>query len=360
MYVLSGRRIDGERREWHSHAERRNEKNTPLTVSRNGTVTTTLTYDGNGARAKKVAGGTTTYYVSGDYEIKNGVATKYVFAGNMRVASVEGTNINNSKIFHKDHLGSSTAITDNTGADTETTEYMPFGVQRSHSGANASDYKYTDQELDSESGLYNYDARLYDPVIGRFISADSVVPDWYNPQSLSRYTYSFNNPLKYKDPDGHSPQLVFCFIGAAIGGVANAIANHHKYETGEMSGEDYAKSIAVGAGLGLLASLGNTAAASIVLGTITSAVNNIHEQTIEGKTFNEMSKREILKSAAIGAASAKKLSGAIGDATAAVVTSIPKNETSKNKDNGTHNEPSPEEQKISPEVQNKLLIREKR
>jgi len=117
-----------------------NADNMPLTVSRNGAVTTTLTYDGNGARAKKVAGGITTYYVSNNYEIKNGVATKYIFAGNMRVASIEGTNINNSKIFHKDHLGSTTAITDSTGADTETTEYMPFGVQRSHSGANASDY----------------------------------------------------------------------------------------------------------------------------------------------------------------------------------------------------------------------------
>jgi len=180
-----------------------NADNMPLTVSRNGTVTTTLTYDGNGARAKKVAGGTTTYYVSNDYEIKNGVATKYVFAGNMRVASIEGTNINNSKIFHKDHLGSSTAITDSTGADTETTEYMPFGVQRSHSGANASDYKYTDQELDNESGLYNYDARMYDPVIGRFISADTIAQSPYNPQSLNRYSYCMNNPLNYVDPSGH-------------------------------------------------------------------------------------------------------------------------------------------------------------
>ncbi len=61
----------------------------------------------------------------------------------------------------------------------------------------------TDQEFDAESGLYNYDARMYDPVIGRFISPDNVIPDQYNPQSLNRYSYCLNNPLIYTDPTGH-------------------------------------------------------------------------------------------------------------------------------------------------------------
>jgi hypothetical protein len=54
--------------------------------------------------------------------------------------------------------------------------------------------------------LYNYDARLYDPVVGRFISADSVVPNVYDPQSLNRYAYCVNNPLIYTDPSGHHNQ----------------------------------------------------------------------------------------------------------------------------------------------------------
>jgi RHS repeat-associated protein len=62
---------------------------------------------------------------------------------------------------------------------------------------------YTDQEWDAEAGLYNYDARLYDPVIGRFISADSIVPRPFDPQSLNRYSYCRNNPLIYTDPTGH-------------------------------------------------------------------------------------------------------------------------------------------------------------
>jgi RHS repeat-associated protein len=82
---------------------------------------------------------------------------------------------------------------------------MPFGGKRGEgTGITASNYLFTDQELDKESGLYNYDARLYDPIVGRFISADEVVPDWFNSQSLNRYAYCVNNPLIYTDPSGHS------------------------------------------------------------------------------------------------------------------------------------------------------------
>ena len=62
---------------------------------------------------------------------------------------------------------------------------------------------YTDQELDKETGLYNYNARLYDPAVGIFISPDNIVPDVYDPQSLNRFAYARNNPLKYIDPTGH-------------------------------------------------------------------------------------------------------------------------------------------------------------
>jgi RHS repeat-associated protein len=177
-----------------------NADNMPVTVTR-GSSTTDLTYDGDGKRAKKVAGGTTTYYISNDYEIKDGTPIKYIFAGNLRVAEVEDST---ATVYHKDHVGSSTAMTNSSGTKVEATEYLPFGSQRSHSGANTSDYLYTDQELDSESGLYNYDARLYDPVIGRFISADSEVPYFYKPQRLNRYSYCYNNPLVYTDPSGNT------------------------------------------------------------------------------------------------------------------------------------------------------------
>ncbi|NLA74509.1 MAG: hypothetical protein GX846_03385 [Deltaproteobacteria bacterium] len=55
------------------------------------------------------------------------------------------------------------------------------------------------QELDKEYELYNYNTRLYDPVMSRFISPDTIVPQPFNPQSLNWYTYCLNNPLIYTD-----------------------------------------------------------------------------------------------------------------------------------------------------------------
>ena len=99
----------------------------------------------------------------------------------------------------------------------------PKPKQQGNGGKNG---KFTGQRLDG-TGLYYYNARYYDPVIGRFdcgersrttrgehsrtpcgersrtISADTVVQSYANPQTLNRYSYCVNNPLKYTDPSGH-------------------------------------------------------------------------------------------------------------------------------------------------------------
>ena len=87
-------------------------------------------------------------------------------------------------------------------------------------------HKFTGQELDDETGLYYYGARFYDPAIGRFISADSIVPDFSNPQSLNRYSYVFNNPLSYRDPNGHNPFLIVMAISAVISSVVAGIQSN--------------------------------------------------------------------------------------------------------------------------------------
>jgi len=110
--------------------------------------------------------------------------------------------------FHKDHLGSTTLLTNQDGNvinKPEPTDYLPFGLERSDKTKtqDVTARKFTDQEFDVETGLYNYNARLYDPALRMFISPDSIYPDLYDPQSLNRYTYCKNNPLKYTDPSGH-------------------------------------------------------------------------------------------------------------------------------------------------------------
>ena len=78
-----------------------------------------------------------------------------------------------------------------------------FGVCRNSQGNLDTDKLFTGQRLD-DTGLYYYNARYYDATIGRFISADPFVQDITNPQSLNRYTYCLNNPLKYVDPSGYN------------------------------------------------------------------------------------------------------------------------------------------------------------
>jgi hypothetical protein len=51
----------------------------------------------------------------------------------------------------------------------------------------------------------DYNARFYDPALGKFISADTIVPNLGNSQSLNRYSYAYDNPLRYTDPSGHGP-----------------------------------------------------------------------------------------------------------------------------------------------------------
>ncbi len=193
-----------------------NADNMPKTIVHSTGGTVNLIYDGEGNRAKKTGNNSTTYYIGEHYEITDTGNTKYIFAGNLRLAKISA---GGTFYFHKDHLNSSTVMSDETGiGSVETTEYMPFGSMRDHSGTSITNYKFTDQELDPETGLYNYRARLYDPNIGRFITPDSIIPDPYDPQSLNRYSYCRNNPLIYVDPSGQFAFAIagLCVIGAKV------------------------------------------------------------------------------------------------------------------------------------------------
>lgn len=110
-----------------------------------------------------------------------------------------GTNL---RYVHLDHLGSTSVVTDSSGNECGYMRYFPYGSTRDESGSLYTTKLFTGQRRDSTS-LYYYGARYYSHGIGRFISPDSIVPDPKNPQSLNRYSYCLNNPLRYVDPSGH-------------------------------------------------------------------------------------------------------------------------------------------------------------
>jgi len=204
-----------------------NQENRLQTVTVNGT-TTTFTYDGDGVLVKKVVGSATTYYIGPHFEKTSApeVVTKYYTFGGQRVAMRVcngsngscGTNGVNSTLtyLHSDHLGSASLATNSTGGVVNTMRYTAYGLARS--GTMVTDRRFTGQRYEAGLGLYDYNARFYDPLLGRFISADTIVPSPGNPQSLNRYSYVNNNPLRYIDPDGHIllEAAIILLLGGAV------------------------------------------------------------------------------------------------------------------------------------------------
>jgi len=182
-----------------------------IAVTSTATLTVTrFYYDGDGQRVKKVEsrGGTTitTAYVGAHFEknVTAGVTTTYYYAGATRVAMRQGSSV---YYIHADHLGSASLTTDYQGNKLGELRYMPYGETRYVWGTTPTDRRYTGQREEAALGsLYDYGARFYSPSLGRFLSADTMVPSPGNPQSLNRYSYALNNALKYMDPTGHAAE----------------------------------------------------------------------------------------------------------------------------------------------------------
>ncbi len=139
----------------------------------------------------------------------------YYAAGGQRIAMRVRTNSTNVVYYlHADHLGSTSLATDASGTVVGRQWYDPYGGERASSGALSTDRLYTGQRWDAALGLYDYCARWYDPSLGRFVSADTVVPNPGNPQDLNRYSYVRNNALRFVDPTGYfSDEEIMGFFG---------------------------------------------------------------------------------------------------------------------------------------------------
>jgi RHS repeat-associated protein len=107
-----------------------------------------------------------------------------------------------------DHLGS-TAVTLSGTTEAGEVRYRAFGATRFTSGTTPTSYRFTGQREEAALGLYFYNARWYDPVLGHFLSPDTVVPDPGNALDYHRYAYVRFNPLKYTDPSGHWLETVW-------------------------------------------------------------------------------------------------------------------------------------------------------
>ncbi|EFI12178.1 RHS repeat domain-containing protein, partial [Bacteroides sp. D22] len=134
---------------------------------------------------------------------------------------------NKFHFYIKDHQGNVRVVADETGKVDEVNDYYPFGGLMSNACNNVQLYKYNDKELDRKGGLdwYDYGARHYDAMIGRWCAVDSLA-EKYN--SFNVYNYCGNNPIRYVDPNGNGWDEAWPFlknslsVSFSIGSQANA------------------------------------------------------------------------------------------------------------------------------------------
>lgn len=156
----------------------------------------------------------------------------YISAGGASVAvhyARENPNLTETttatRYLHQDHLGSITLITNEAGGVTERLAYEAYGKRRYPAGTDdptnglfgqVTDRGFTSHEHLDEIALIHMNGRVYDPVLGRFVTADPFLQDPSNLQSYNRYSYVLNNPLMYVDPSGYFSFKKLFRIAAAI------------------------------------------------------------------------------------------------------------------------------------------------
>ena len=139
------------------------------------------------------------WVVSGPVFVGATVKKYYHFNG-QRIALRQGDEV---YYLYGDHLGSTSLTTDESGNVVSEVRYLPYGQERWSNGPALTDFGFTSQRNEVGFGLYDYNARYYSPVVERFISPDSIIPDPTSSGGFYRYRYARNNPLKYVDPSGH-------------------------------------------------------------------------------------------------------------------------------------------------------------
>jgi RHS repeat-associated protein len=179
-------------------------------VEENSATIGEYVYDGNGRRLQATEDSVTTTSIYGGsnlmYEENTTGVAAYIYGPTGKIA--KRTTINQQSdtyFYHKDHLGSTRLVTDDSKTIVSAITYHPFGKPSIEEGSE--EYSFTGSKM-SSSNLFYLGSRYYDSELGRFISRDLRTGTLLNPQTLNRYTYCVNNPLGYKDTQGLSGESI--------------------------------------------------------------------------------------------------------------------------------------------------------
>ena len=174
--------------------------NLPSAVTFSDGSTIAYTYGADGTKLKtvhKTGSTTTTTDYCGNVVYENGVQ-KLLLTDEGYVTLSDGK----YHYYLKDHQGNNRVVINQSGTVEEANHYYPFGGVFASSG-NVQPYKYNGKEYDSKKGLnwYDYGARHYDAVLGRFTTNDRFAEKYY---SMSPYQYGANSPVGNIDVNGDS------------------------------------------------------------------------------------------------------------------------------------------------------------
>ncbi|MES2417943.1 MAG: RHS repeat-associated core domain-containing protein [Bacteroidota bacterium] len=170
--------------------------NLPVTATKSG-LSVAYSYDASGKKLSKTSNGVVTNYADGIQY--TGTVIDFIQTEEGRASNTTGTYTYEYNLM--DHLGNVRYSFDkNAGLlrQLQADDYYGFGLRKvAVTGTNK--YLYNSKELQTELGQYDYGARFYDPVIGRWNVIDPLAELG---RRWSPYAYAFNNPIYFVDPDG--------------------------------------------------------------------------------------------------------------------------------------------------------------
>lgn len=197
-----------------------------------GDYETTIDYGPDGERWRSVlqddGSVTRTVLYAGDYEmVTTGSVTRhFYYLGNGIIVMKEGSTVT-PLVAVADHLGSITHLMKGDGTTMFAASYDAWGRQTVTTNTIGFHRGYCGHEMLPEYSLVNMNGRLYDPLLGRFLSPDNYVQQPDNSQNFNRYSYCLNNPLKYVDPSGEwfgLDDLLVAGVSFAFGYASNGIS----------------------------------------------------------------------------------------------------------------------------------------
>ncbi|WP_200215480.1 FG-GAP-like repeat-containing protein [Micromonospora coerulea] len=178
----------------------------PHTVTA-GQTRTTYAYGPDNQRVKRDTGASATRFFDRYLEHSStGGLTRHYWAGDQLLATRNPAGAVTYVFQDRQHSTRLTA--DHTGAVTARYNYEPYGKEKPGNPADATSMRWQGQHTDPDNGLVHMKARYYDPELGQFTAADTIIPEPYNPQTLHRYGFGDGDPVNRWDPTGHMSMRV--------------------------------------------------------------------------------------------------------------------------------------------------------